>query len=269
LAILAFAGRSLPHAGVGWRDIVLQLSTGTFLATTIALLVEIFFGLIILVITSLAMALTAGGRTTLEQLLANLQDPLWLENPANVMEILLFPPVFITLAAVFVGVGPLIEELAKPLGVVLMSYRRPSAAQAFLWGLASSAGFALAENFFNTTLALEVWAMVIPMRIGATAMHCLCTALVALSWQRFLSNRRPWPLLGGYGLAVAIHAIWNATVISIAGLSLFIVDNPGETVLALVSLAALLFFIFILALTLGAIFGLILLTRRLQTLTTG
>lgn len=264
LAILAFAGRSLPQARAGWRDIVLQLSAGAFLATFIALLVELFFGLIILVITSIAMALTPGGRATLEQLMVNLQDPLWLENPANAMEILLFPPVLITLAVIFVGVGPLVEELAKSLGVVLMSYRRPSAAQAFLWGLAGSAGFALAENFFNTTLALEVWALVIPMRIGATAMHCICTALAALSWQRFLANHRFWPLLGGYSLAVAIHATWNASVIGVAGLSLFVMDNPGDTVMALVGLAAFLFVIFILALTFGSIFGLIFLTRRLQ-----
>jgi RsiW-degrading membrane proteinase PrsW (M82 family) len=266
LAILAFAGRSLPRAEVGWRDIVVQLSTGAFLATTLAFIIEILLGLIILAVTVMATALTPGGRATLETLLANLQDPLWLENPENVMQLITFPPVFMTLALVFIVAGPIVEELVKPLGVVLMSYRRPSAAQAFLWGLASGAGFAMAENAFNTTLALEVWALVIPLRIGATAMHCLCTALTSLGWQRFLVERRPWSLVSRYGQAVAIHATWNATVIGLASLSLFAMDDPSQTVLALAGLVALFCLTLILALTLGAITGLILLTRRLQTM---
>jgi RsiW-degrading membrane proteinase PrsW (M82 family) len=158
----------------------------------------------------------------------------------------------------------MIEELAKPLGVVLLSYRRPSAAQAFLWGLASGAGFALAENFFNTTLALDVWAMVIPLRIGATAMHCLCAALTSLGYQRFLTERRYWFLLGSYGLAVAIHSLWNATVIGIAGLSVSALDNPNMAIPTLAGVVVVILLILLLALTFGAILGLIFLTRRLR-----
>jgi hypothetical protein len=264
LAILAFAGHSLSGAGVGWREITLQLSSGAFLATALALAVEIFFALIILLLASLVTALTPGGRETLQTLLANLQDPLWLEDPQNAMQILTFPPILITLGIVFVVVGPLIEELVKPLGVVLMSYRRPSPAQAFLWGLACSAGFALAENFFNTTLALEVWALVIPLRIGATAMHCLSTSLTALAWQRFLSDRHFGKLAGSYGLAVAIHALWNGAVVGIAGLSVSAMDSPNQLLLIIASIVILLLLALLLALTLGTIFGLIFLTRRLQ-----
>jgi RsiW-degrading membrane proteinase PrsW (M82 family) len=265
LAILAFAGHTLSGAGVHWREIVLQLSSGAFLATSLALTVEIFFGLLILLLVSLIMALTPGGRETLQTLLTNLQDPLWLEDPQNTMQIFTFPPVLITLGVVFVVVGPLIEELAKPVGVILMSYRRPTPAQAFLWGLAGSAGFALAENFFNTTLALEVWALVIPFRIGATTMHCLSTSLATLGWQRFLSDRHLGKLAGSYGLAVAIHALWNGAVVGIAGLSVPFMDTSNQPLRVIAGIAILLLLALLLALTLGTIFGLILLTRRLQS----
>jgi RsiW-degrading membrane proteinase PrsW (M82 family) len=181
------------------------------------------------------------------------------------MQSFTFPPVLITLGVVFVVVGPLIEELAKPVGVILMSYRRPTPAQAFLWGLAGSAGFALAENFFNTTLALEVWALVIPFRIGATTMHCLSTSLATLGWQRFLSDRHLGKLAGSYGLAVAIHALWNGAVVGIAGLSVPFMDTSNQPLRVIAGIAILLLLALLLALTLGTIFGLILLTRRLQS----
>jgi len=263
-AILAFAGRAFQAAGFRWREIIIQFSGGIILAPLLALTAEIIFGLMIFLLTLALFALTPGGLTSLQEWAANIQDPLWLQNPENIRELILFPPVAITVALTFIMLGPIIEELVKPLGVVLMSYRRPLPAQAFLWGLAGGAGFALLENLFNTTLALEAWFFIMLLRIGATLMHCLASGLTGLGWQRFLSERRPWKLLGAYSLSVIIHAIWNSLVVAVSGLALLSIGSGAPFALALSGVLVLLILFLFLILTLAFIVSLALLTRRLR-----
>jgi RsiW-degrading membrane proteinase PrsW (M82 family) len=174
------------------------------------------------------------------------------------------PPVLVTGAIIVVVLAPLIEELIKPLGVYLMSYRRPSRAQVFLWGLASGAGFALAENLFNTIAGLDVWAVVMVFRLGGTAMHCLGSGLVALGWRDFLVERRPWPLVRAYAISAATHSLWNLSAIGLAGLSMFTLGQSNETILALIGGIALLLVVFLFVLSGAIVIALVVLTYRLR-----
>ena len=264
LFILTFAVQRLASANFRWRDMIVQLTGGAFLATSLAFFVEIFLGIAILLITFFIAALTPGGNVFLQELGNNLQDPVWLENPANLQGLMLFPPVFITIALVFIVVAPLTEEAAKLLGVTLMSYRQPKPAQFFGWGLAAGAGFALVENLFNTVLALDVWVFVMLLRIGGTGMHCLGAGLSSLGWHNFLTTRRPWRLLGAYAVAVVIHALWNGAVITMAGVSIFAVNSPGQLTLTLVGLVVLLMLALLIGLTIAIIAALVIVTIRLR-----
>lgn len=264
LAILAFTSRAFQSINLHWREIIVQLSGGAFLSSTIAFIAEIIIGGIILFSAFLITALTPGGSDLIEELTTNLQNPIWLQNPDNVQEILFLPPVFITLILIFVVVAPLFEELAKLIGVTLMSYRRPSRMQIFTWGLASGAGFALVENFFNTVLALDAWALVILLRFGGTVMHCLGTGLIALGWQNLLEKRGVWQLIGLYALGVTIHATWNGAVVGMAGLSVFLTDSTSEITLGLIGGIVFVFLALLVVLTIALIITLVILTRRLR-----
>jgi RsiW-degrading membrane proteinase PrsW (M82 family) len=265
LAVLVFVGRALKSANLRWREIVVQLSGGAFLATSIALIAEVGLGLTILFLSLFVTALAPGGLGRVEEFAAHLQDPFWLQNPDNLQQLFFFPPVLVTLLAVFVLLGPIIEEIGKLLGVTLMSYRRPSSAQAFLWGLASGAGFTLIENLFNTTLALEGWIVIMILRVGATAMHCLAGGLTALGWQRLLVERRPWKLMGAYILSVTIHAIWNALVIAIAGIGATAFASSAELTQILSGGAILLLAALFLGLALAIVVTLVVITYRLRS----
>ncbi|HEX9925182.1 MAG TPA: PrsW family glutamic-type intramembrane protease, partial [Anaerolineae bacterium] len=201
LAILAFAARMFKATLPRWRDVILQLTSGIFLSTLIGFIAEIVLGALLFLAVALGAALTPIGLASLERLAENLQDPFLIQNPDNLLSLIMSPPVLVTGAIIVVVLAPLIEELIKPLGVYLMSYRRPSRAQVFLWGLASGAGFALAENLFNTIAGLDVWAVVMVFRLGGTAMHCLGSGLVALGWRDFLVERHPWPLVRAYAIS--------------------------------------------------------------------
>jgi hypothetical protein len=106
------------------------------------------------------------------------------------------------------------------MGVVLRWYRRPNLSQAFLWGLAGGAGFALVEGLFNSLGGLDVWVLAVFARVGASLLHCFNGALMGIAWYSILSQRRWLQGAGLYALAVGVHGLWNALSVGMAFLSL-------------------------------------------------
>ena len=130
LFFLAFVGHRLTESDVRWREVVLQLASGAFPSTFGAFSSEAVLGLLSLVMVLTLMALIPGGATWLQELLAHLQDPGWFQNPENAYNLLTSPPILITLGLTVLVIVPLAEEMFKSLGVVIMSYHRPSRARA-------------------------------------------------------------------------------------------------------------------------------------------
>lgn len=242
LIVMAFVGRRLASAAVPvrWREVVLQTGSGAFLATFLAFGLEATFGLFTLFAVLFIVVLMPNGMAWLQELTTNLQDPSWIADPVNLSQVLLSPPIAIALVFIFVVIAPLGEELFKPLGVALMSYRRPGAAQAFLWGVAGGAGFAIAEGLFNAAIALESWSAVVLLRVGSTLMHCLGSGLMGLGWYHLLRTRRPWHILGTYAASVGLHVLWNMGAIGMAAISLrAMASGADEASLALSGLGFL------------------------------
>jgi hypothetical protein len=266
LIVMAFVGRRLSSAAVPvcWREVVLQTGSGAFLATFLALGVEATFGLVILFAALLVVALTPNGMAWLQELMANLQDLSWIADPVNVSQVLLSPPVAISLVLIFMVIAPLGEELFKSLGVALMGYRRPGAGRAFLWGVAGGAGFAIVEGLFNTALALdESWSVVMLLRMGTTLMHCLGSGLMGLGWYYLLKTRRPWHILGTYAASVGLHVLWNVGAIGMAAISLgAMASGTDEVSLALSGLGVLVLGAYLILLALFTAFAIYYLTGR-------
>jgi hypothetical protein len=265
LIVMAFVGQRLTSAAVPvrWREIVLQIGSGAFLATFLALGLEATFGLFTLFAVLLVVALTPNGMAWLQELTANLQDPLWIADPINLSQVLLSPPIAIALVLIFVIIAPLGEELFKPLGVALMSYRRPGAARAFLWGVAGGAGFAIAEGLFNAAIALESWSVVVLLRMGSTLMHCLGSGLMGLGWYYLLRTRRPWHILATYAASVGLHVLWNVGAVGMAAVSLgAMASGADEASLALSGLGVLVLGAYLILLALFMAFAIYYLTGR-------
>lgn len=131
------------------------------------------------------------------------------------------PAVLFTVLSFTAGIVPLIEELFKPVGVWLLAGRRLTAAEGFVSGLISGAGFALFENLAFTSTGAE-WTVSVVLRMGTGLLHILTAGLtgwaLALAW----SHRRYLRLLVIFFCAVLLHAVWNglALVTSVSILSL-------------------------------------------------
>jgi len=116
---------------------------------------------------------------------------------------------------------PLLEEFFKPIGVWLLVRRHPTPAQGFAAGLLSGAGYALFENFVLGASAGSDWAVVVIARLGTSLIHVLTTGLMGWALVLVWRERRYLRLVSTYMVAVAIHGIWNGTVILNAASELF------------------------------------------------
>jgi RsiW-degrading membrane proteinase PrsW (M82 family) len=226
LAILAYVGRRTGAAS--WRTISLEVSHGALLAPLGALAAELIVILALVMAISMVMVFTPGGVERLWELSTNLQNPAWVENPENLVPLLLSPAALIIIVLVFVIIAPLIEEFLKALGVLLLGYRLRGRAEALLWGVACGAGFALTESLFNGSIALEGWGAVMLMRWGASLMHCISSGILGLGWHHTLTSRRPWRLLKAYAASTGVHALWNLAAVGVALPSLLISARPYD-----------------------------------------
>jgi len=229
LAILAFVARRT--RAVSWRSASLEVSHGALLAPMAALAAELIVILALVLAISFVVVFTPGGAERLMELSADLQDPAWVENPENLAQLVLSPAALTVIVLVFVILAPLIEEFLKALGVLLLGYRLRGRAEAWVWGVACGAGFALTESLFNGSIALEGWGAVMLMRCGASLMHCVASGMMGLGWHDTLASRRPWRLLAAYAASAGVHALWNAAAVGVAVPSLLMITAP-EDVLA-------------------------------------
>jgi len=264
LAIVVMVSRRL-NTGARWRDVTLQIGSGAFLSTGLAFTLELVLLLAIAVALLVPQGLGAGAPEGVQAWAEKLQDATWLEDPGTLGRLARSPEVVGLALLVVAGLVPLIEEGVKTIGVGLLAYRRPVRSLAFLWGVCSGAGFALAEGLLNSLAGIQVWAPLILLRVGATLLHSLAGGLTGLAWYGAVTERSWSRPLGLYACAVAIHALWNALTVAYVVVSLrSSAPGPAGDALADSSLAA--FGILGLLVALAVAIGVTLarLTRRLQ-----
>jgi hypothetical protein len=262
LFVVALASQILGGVTRG-RDLVLQISSGTFVSTFLAFSLEAVFVLAFLAGLLLLVTLQPGGLEQIQALADRLQDPAWLQDPAELAPLASSPLVLASIFFVFALVVPLIEELVKTVGVPLLAYRRPNLSQAYLWGLAGGAGFALAEGLFNTASGLDAWGLIVLLRVGATLLHCFTGALMGLAWYAILIERRWGRAVGLYAASVGIHGLWNAVSATITLVSLGAEGAGASQLLSGTVVAFLALLLVLLALASGlALVGLAFLVRK-------
>ncbi len=264
LIIVAWVARSLGRATRN-RDVVLQLSSGALVATILAFTLEMVMVIGLLAVILAAVVVQPDGLEQIQALAGRLQDTAWLEEPSNLSTLARSPLVVVSAFLVFAIAVPLIEELVKTLGVPLRAYRRPTLPQAFLWGLAGGAGFALAEGLFNSLGGLDSWAAIVSFRVGATLLHCFTGALMGLAWYHILEKKRWGRALGLYALSAGTHGLWNALVATTVFVSLSPQTSSAGTVPMTTELSTIAPFGLLAFLVLAVAMGLVFLTHLVRS----
>jgi RsiW-degrading membrane proteinase PrsW (M82 family) len=181
--------------------------------------------LLVIFTAIIAFSIYIAGRPDLAAQIESLAQrlPFAIDSQARLSKMLepyLRSPILIVSVLGFIAViVPVIEETLKPIGVWLLVGRNLTAAEGFVAGAISGAGYALFENLFIPNSGVG-WAAVALGRMGTAAMHILASALtgwgLALAWREGKYLR-----LGlQYLAAIALHSTWYATTVINAGVNL-------------------------------------------------
>jgi len=188
--------------------------SGAWLGVIIAFIAEVVvIGVLAVAGVALLAVLAPDEFERLTRLFRTFQQTLDLDQ---LMSLALQPWAIVMIVIVGSGLLPAIEELLKPLGVMLMLRRRPTPMAAFLGGALGGVGFAVVESLSNLSTIQEGWLALVVARIGTTIMHGLTAGLVGWGWGQLAATRKPWRLVASYLTAVAIHGLWNGAVIAVS-----------------------------------------------------
>lgn len=227
LIVVSLVATPLLHAGVTLtrRDLIMQFSFGTLVATILAGILEIVT-LVGLAATSGTLLVLLSSPQDLESLVLSLQPDQLLQNPEALLSTLLSPALVLA-ALLFVALlAPAVEEVVKSLGVLLTGLARGRLAQgqAYSLGVMAGVGFSFTEALFYGAIQLpDSWAGPLMLRGSTAAVHGLATGLLGLAWFELLVRRSRigFALLALAG--IGIHGAWNA----------------GSSLLALVAISSL------------------------------
>jgi len=237
LSVIAWVARRLGWP-VTWRQASLALVAGSTLSVFVALFLETFMPLLIMLLVP-----------PLESLGRSFGDVFASSGP-GFLERLFFSPTFIVFLVFTALQAPIPEEFAKVLGVVLFGRRRLThERQVLAVGLACGAGFAILENMLYEGLYAQYsgwsWGGITLLRGLGAVLHPLGTALVALGWFR-MRKEGLGALLKAYAVAVGLHTLWNggfAALVYLTGLGYYGELGPSVSIYGTVIEVSLVLFL--------------------------
>lgn len=225
VTILAYAARRLAgtRSPTSWRQMLAQAGSGlvAFAGWSLALEIVVLVALA-LAVAGIAAATTSGAQE-LQQWIDRLRDPAALQSAGTLRDLFRIPLIAGMVFAFVTAAVPVVEETGKALGVLFMgALRRPSLAQAVLWGLAAGTVFASQEGILVLSSSLlkmggrATFASLAVARAGTTIIHCAATSLSAYGIWRAFAQRRAVSAVPYVILGMLLHAVWNALAVMAA-----------------------------------------------------
>lgn len=192
------------------------LSTGLILGTGLAAAAEIGVLLLGLAAGGVYLAFNPEQLHALQNLVGQLGQISSVEEMFSAFEPLITNPLtFLGLLMAVSVITPFIEEFAKSTATWALFDRLNAPSQGFWVGALSGAGFALFEGLIASADPTAGWGFILLIRGGSSIMHVVASALAGWGIADFRATARMSRLVGGYGMAIFIHATWNAAVVAI------------------------------------------------------
>jgi RsiW-degrading membrane proteinase PrsW (M82 family) len=216
------------------------LSAGMVGGPGSAIFAELGLAIVLGAVVVIYLALNPERLAALRDLTIQLSGTSSMEQAANILQPLLQLPIAFILALLFFsGFAPVVEEASKSIAIWAVFDRLETEAQGFLAGVLSGAGFGLLESLLASATPDQTWAFTLLIRGGSSMMHVVTASFTGWGIGRYRLTRRVGPLLGGFGVAVVLHSLWNAAVVTMTFGSLKLGFNAGRPEIGAILLIAL------------------------------
>lgn len=240
------------------------VSVGTTITPIAAMIIEIILIIALVILGLILLGNQPGLLNEISQFAQQLQANPNLQQAQSLAENVLKNPVVVTLVLVFMSLlVPLVEELAKPLGLYIFRGKRITPGQGFVTGMIGGACFGFMESMLLLTSSVQAGVYeILLVRVATGLLHTTTAGLTGWGFISARYDKKPgrWllTLLAGIGL----HGLWNFFGVMV-GISPLVTQNvtvsfPAASTLAKLSPYVLGF------LAIGMLTILILMNRHLQ-----
>jgi len=212
--IFLFASRGLSAGSEQrrWGIFNFSLSVTPLVILILESIVLIVFGIIILFSLLLQPGVMNNTQSFLNDLQSLTTNPSF-NNPL-VTQLGQSSGVLIGLLLMVAFVIPLLEEIMKPLGLMVLARRKPNPSQGFVTGMICGAGFAFLETSGSLAGTLGTdWTVLAITRLGTDLLHITASGLVGWGLASFITLKKPGRFWMAYLSAAALHGTWNGFAI--------------------------------------------------------
>jgi len=183
-------------------------------STMIALLAEYLVIGAVALVGWAAMLSHPEWRDVVQQLQTQITRATDMQSVLTVLAPYLTNPFVLLLILVFAsGVGPFIEEAAKPAAIWLLGKSLRSPSEGFALGVLCGAGFALLEGVTAASGYSQIWGLGMAGRAASSLMHIMASGLVGWGIASARLEKRFLRLAALYLGAVGLHGLWNGSVV--------------------------------------------------------
>ena len=149
-------------------------------------------------------------------------------------------PVVLLLALLFAAVlAPVIEETLKPAALWFLGKCLSSPAEGFALGAVCGAGFALLEGTLAASGMAQMLGIGLAARLASSLMHITASGIMGWGIASARLEKRYWRLAGTFLLSVAIHGLWNGSVVlAVFGALRFTLQSASPDLLGVLLVAA-------------------------------
>jgi hypothetical protein len=188
------------------------VSIGTTLTPIMSMVLEVLLIFLLVIVAIIFLSFQPGFLNEFSQFSQQFKSMQDMQQTQQMLEGAIKSPVVLILVLLFVsGLVPMIEELAKPLGLFIFSGKRVTPNQGFVLGMICGACFGFIESMLLLTSSMQegLYQLVL-VRVATGLLHTTTAGLTGWGFASAVSQKKTKRMILSFLAAIGLHGLWNA-----------------------------------------------------------
>ena len=188
------------------------ISIGTTLTPLTSMVLEVLLIFLLVIVAIIFLSTQPGFLNQFSQLSQQFNSMPDMQQTQQMLEGAIKSPVILILVLLFVsGLVPIIEELAKPLGLFIFAGKRITPGQGFVLGMICGAAFGFIESMLllSTSMQEGLYQLIL-VRVATGLLHTTTAGLTGWGFAFAVSQKKTKQMILSFLAAIGLHGLWNA-----------------------------------------------------------